>query len=101
MYENGKGNGIMNDSEKLTLWVGAFRYYCGRQTAAVADFCDLLIREWDSLPDRIKFIIKRDLEEEFKTDDADRASGNDWKRLGHDCDRAAWEKVRALWSKKD
>ena len=41
----------MTDDQQLTLWLGATRYYLGRETYAV----------------------------------------------GQDCDRAHWERVRALW----
>lgn len=29
----------MNDNETETLWLAAFRYYAGRRTYAVSDFC--------------------------------------------------------------
>jgi hypothetical protein len=93
----------MNDIQTLTLWVGAFRYYLGRQTYAVSDFCDLLIQEWNNLPDKCKGIIQRDLEEAFERDDDHRKDQQDLKYesylpLGMDCDRAEWERVRKLWN---
>ena len=90
----------MNDNDKSTVWIGAFRYYCGRMTYAVSDFCEALIREWPSLPGHAKQIIQRDLEEEFQRDDLSRQREDGdmyFRPLGHDCDRAQWEKVRALW----
>lgn len=88
----------MTDDEKLTLWVGATRYHLGRMTYAVHDFCDLLIRQWGNLPERAQWIIKRDVGEAFDRDDEAREEGRDYKPLGHDCDRAAWERVRRLWT---
>jgi hypothetical protein len=94
-----------DDDDKITLWLGAFRYYCGRMTYAVGDFADILIREWSNLPSRVRYLIERDLEEEFRRDDASRElknmkdSDRVWNHpLGHDCDRAQWERVRKLWS---
>lgn len=91
----------MTAEEKATIWIGAFRYYCGRMTISVSFFCDILIKEWDKLPKRAKDVIERDLEEAFAGDEEDRASGSSYCRLGHDCDRQSWEKVRALWKKEE
>jgi hypothetical protein len=89
----------VTDEEKLTLWLGAFRYYCGRMTYAVGDFCDLLRKEWSSLPKYTQDLIKIELEETFARDDEIRPEGH-YAPLGADCDRAEWEKVRNLWSEK-
>lgn len=88
---------ISTDAEMTTLWLGSFRYYLGRMTYAVGDFCDLLIKEWPSLPDRTKNLIQRDLTEAFTRDDEQRADGKEYLPLGHDCDRQQWERVRKLW----
>lgn len=32
----------MTPDKTTTLWLGAFRYYCGRMTYAVSDFCEML-----------------------------------------------------------
>lgn len=76
------------------LWIGAFRYYCGRQTYAVSSFCEALIVAIPALPERARLVISRDLEETFARDDSARKHDRDYMPLGHDCDRAAWEKVR-------
>lgn len=88
----------MNEFQMTTLWLAAFRYYCGRTSYAVSDFCDLLISMWPTLPERTQSLIRRDLEEVFVRDDEARSSGSEYKPLGHDCDRHAWERVRALWA---
>ena len=88
----------MTTEDEVTLWVGAFRYYCGRRTYAVGNFCDLLIAEWRGLSDRARWIIQRDLEGEFKRDEECRGKTGDYKPLGDDCDREQWERVRKLWS---
>lgn len=88
----------MNDYQTTTLWLGAFRYYCGRMTYAVSDFCDLLIANWPMLPEATKKLIQRDLEEEFGRDDEARERHSDYLPLGNACDRMKWEQVRALWS---
>lgn len=91
----------MTDDQMTTLWLGAFRYYCGRMTYAVSDFTDLLIRVWPSLPEYTRKLIQRDLEEEFQRDNHARAEKCQYKPLGQDCDRAQWEQVRALWRSDD
>lgn len=77
--------------------VAAFRYCLGRMTYIVGDCADWLIANWQNLPENVRKIIQRDTEEAFKRDDEDRENGSEFKALGHDCDRAAWERVRALW----
>ncbi len=86
----------MKNSQKECLWLGAFRYYLGRMTIAVSEFTELLIQEWPNLPEKTKYLIKSELEDAFKDDDLDRLQNNDYKRLGHDCDRREWQKVRNL-----
>lgn len=88
----------MNDSVLLTLWLGAFRYYVGRKTYAVSDFCRLLIAHWDELPERCKLLIRKELDQLFAKDDemrADPACSSNYYPLGMEIDRAEWEKVRA------
>ena len=77
--------------------VAAFRYCLGRMTYIVSDCADWLIEQWPNIAENARKIIQRDLEEAFKRDDEARADGQDYKPLGHDCDRAQWEKVRRLW----
>jgi hypothetical protein len=80
----------MTKIEQDTIWIGAFRYYLGRTTYAVSDFCTILIKEWDSLPECSHIIIKRELDAAFLSDDETRVTGGTFFRLGHDCDRAEW-----------
>lgn len=81
--------------------VAAFRYCLGRMTYIVSDCTEWLIEIWPILPDNVKTLIERELEEAFVRDDEHRADGNDYKALGHDCDRAAWLTVRALYKTGD
>ena len=94
----------MRADEITTLWLGATRYYLGRMTYAVSDFCGMLIRAWPALSDETKELIQRDIEIEFIRDDEVRLETKNlvphysvWKPLGGDIDRAEWEKVRKLW----
>lgn len=90
----------MNEYQMTTLWLGAFRYYVGRMTYAVSDFCDLLIATWPTLPERTRSLIQRDLAEAFQRDDemrTDERCGAAYYPLGSDCDRQQWLRVRALW----
>ena len=90
----------MNRDEELTLFVGATRYYLGRMTYAVDDFCRILITNWKSFSEETKNTIRRDVETEFDMDDKARVRGDQHKPLGHDCDRKSWERVRNLWVEK-
>jgi hypothetical protein len=91
----------------LMLVVGAFRYACGRMSVVVGEMADWLITHWDELDEYTRNIIKRDLDHEFERDDAarERAKTSDKSEhyfpLGWDCDRREWERVRALWQKKE
>jgi hypothetical protein len=86
--------------DDVILWHGAFNYYCGRATIAVSAFIDDLIKNWPKLSEKARHLIKRDLEREFAQDDEDRRTRSRHNRLGHDCDRKEWEKVRRLWADK-
>lgn len=83
----------MNESENQTVWVGAFRYYLGRMTYAVDEFCTALVSEWPDLPLLTKSIISRELEKAFAQDDEARKEGREFTPLGAMCDRKSWEKV--------
>jgi hypothetical protein len=83
---------------ELVFW--SFRYFLGRMTIATVCFANDLAKAWPYLAPNIQGLIKRELEEEFKRDDQARAEKKDWKPLGHDCDRAAWQKVRDAYSKE-
>lgn len=83
--------------------IAAFRYCLGRMTYIVSDCADWLVANWESFPPKVRAIIERELESEFKRDDEYRAGGPDrhYKPLGHDCDRKQWEKVRRLYLKDE
>lgn len=83
----------MNEDTLTTLWIGAFRYYCGRETIAVHSFCNDLVNEYENIPEQAKSVIKRDLIRAFDDDDRDRAKNREVKTLGHDMDRAKWLEV--------
>jgi len=80
----------MNDQQTLTLWLGAFRYYLGRQTYAVSDFCELLAQEWHNLDSYTQTLLLKELSKAIKDDDDDRLEGRRFHKLGDDCDRAEW-----------
>ena len=76
----------------------AVRYCLGRRTYAVDDCSRWLCSVWDLLEPEARNLIQRDVEEEFRRDDAARANGNvSGLPLGMDIDRASWERVRKLW----
>lgn len=80
----------MTNLQTLTLWLGAFRYYLGRQTYAVSDFCELLAQEWSNLDSHTQTLILKELREAIKDDDEDRLKDKGFHRLGDDCDRVEW-----------
>jgi hypothetical protein len=92
----------MNNEQKLTLWLGATRYYLGRMSYAVSTFTSLLCQEWKNIPKQTQDLIMRDIEEEFARDDAYRElnRSTNFRPLGMDCDRASWELVRGLWKQE-
>jgi hypothetical protein len=92
--------------DDLTVWLGAFRYYCGRTSYAVDDYCRALCAEWPILTEYTRFLIQTELEKEFERDDAERQEDIDMEKkvrrtkrypLGLDDNRRSWEKVRQLW----
>lgn len=74
----------------------AIRYCIGRRTYIVGECVDWILANWNDWPENVKTILQRDLEYEFDRD----AQNPDWNRLGDDCDKREWEKVRALWRNK-
>ena len=80
--------------------LAAFRYCLGRMTYIVGDCERWVFANWEHFPESVRKLIQRDLEEEFARDDEARERGEAYKPLGHDCDRAAWIRVRSLWKDK-
>lgn len=78
--------------------IAATRYFIGRRTISTTVWAQELCAAWEQIPESARNIIRRDLEEAFRRDDAARARGEQHKPLGMDCDREAWEEVRAKWA---
>lgn len=89
----------MSERTDELLWIGAFRYYCGRMTYAVGSFCAALCEAVPTLPERARIVIARDLDEAFARDDSARDRGAEYKPIGHDIDRAEWQKVREAFQR--
>ncbi len=87
----------MNDDVYELLWIGAFRYYCGRRTYAVASFVNALILNWAAIPERAQIVIRRDLNEAFAGHFRALAEGREYSPLGMTQDVAEWDKVRTMW----
>lgn len=77
--------------------VAAFRYCLGRMTYISGVCADWIVANWKNFPPNAQHLIHSEMEAAFIRDDEDRAEGRQLKELGWDCDRKAWEKVRALW----
>ena len=93
--------GPLSDHELL---IPATRYYMGRMTIAATTHARALATHWSALPQHIRAVIRRDLEEAFHSGDAlraDPAAGAHRYPLGSDLDRAAWEAVRQAWTSHD
>lgn len=87
----------MNERTNELLWIGAFRYYLGRKTYAVADFVDALISAWPTLPERATVVIQRELNQAFADHFRALAEGREYSPLGMTQDVAEWDKVRTMW----
>lgn len=77
--------------------IAAVRYCLGRMSYITGDCSDWLRAQWPNLKPGARQVIQRDIDEAFANDDAARAEDYPYKPLGHDCDRAEWQKVRAMW----
>jgi hypothetical protein len=80
--------------------IAAFRYCLGRQTGIVEACAEWIVTMWPVFSQSNRKLIVRDLEEALREDDRQRAEGDSYRVLGDDCDRKAWEKVRALWTQE-
>ncbi len=81
--------------------MGAFRYCLGRMTYIVNECADWIISNWENFHPGTRVLIENELEEEFVKDDDMRLEQSSYLPLGQDCDRRQWERVRALWNKKE
>lgn len=110
---------FMKHFDQADLVMCGAAYYLGRTTIAVDDFCNRLVRAWDSLPEHVQDYIQRIVDEAFRRDDISRENlveqivvdkeadtiafipGRDCIHpLGNSCDRASWQKVRYCWALK-
>lgn len=80
------------------LIMSATSYYLGRMTANVGDFCRRLVQAWPNLKLSTRDYIQRIVEHEFDRESIAKRHGLSQNVFGMDCDREAWEKVRACWS---
>jgi hypothetical protein len=102
-------------ASELVFW--SFRYFIGRRSARVTVFARQLAAAWPQLEPKDRAIIEKELEQGFGRDDAARALRDEklakaktkeerydvhletYLALGDDCDRQAWEQVRAAYRK--
>ena len=78
---------MLND----TIFIGAFRYYLGRQTYAVTDFCLYVENNLGNISESTRRLMRRELREEIERDDEARAvSETRFLPLGSNCDREMW-----------
>jgi hypothetical protein len=68
----------------------SFRYYLGRRTIATCAFARDLAVAWDHLRLTTREMIGRELLKAYE--EADKHP--EWKPLGDDCDREAWDLVK-------
>ncbi len=82
------------------LLVPATRYYMGRMTIGATMHARTLAEKWQEIPQNVRNVIRTDLEDAFRRDDAMRADpvcSPHYYPLGGDIDREAWEEVRKAW----
>jgi len=78
---------MLNDN----LVIGAFRYYLGRQTYAVSDFCLYTQENLKYISESTRRLMRRELREEIERDDEARSvSESRFLPLGSNCDREMW-----------
>ena len=76
----------------------SFRYVLGRMSYAVSEWVDWCVQAWPEIPVSERAIIQRELEAAFEHDDMlGKTARAHFSPLGSDCDRAQWERVRALY----
>jgi hypothetical protein len=97
MTENIKNPWGFND----LMVIAAFRYCLGRSTYIVGTCVDWLTEHWPNFSVDTQQLIKKELEEAFKSDNEDREKARNLKTLGWDCDRNDWERVRQMWMDED
>ena len=78
--------------------IAAVRYCIGRMTYITGDCGEWLLQQWPNIRPSARAVIQRDIDEAFARDDEARESGDSYRPLGCDCDRAEWQKVRELWA---
>lgn len=95
----------VGSSEGLGAWgrddlmtIAAVRYCLGRASYITSDCSEWLVQQWPNIRPSARVVIQRDIDEAFARDDVAREAGDDYKPLGWDCDRAAWQRVRELWA---
>lgn len=77
--------------------IAAVRYCIGRMSYIVSDCADWIIANWNEWPEKVRNIVKRDIDDAFRQDDEAREFTSQYFPLGMDCDREQWERVRKLW----
>jgi len=86
---------------KVENWmiIDSVRYAMGRRTGQVGTTFDWLIAHWDDIDENTRGIVENDVEGEIAVDDRMRADDTEQRYLplGHDMDRAKWDRVRAVW----
>jgi hypothetical protein len=97
----------------MVFW--SFRYFLGRRSIRTTVFAGQLAEAWPQLEPEDRKAIEKELDQAFKRDDEARARRAEklalaktreerddvnletYLVLGDDCDRLAWEKVRAAY----
>ena len=78
--------------------IAAVRYCLGRMTYITSDCSEWLVAQWPNIQQSARAVIQRDIDDAFARDDEAREAGDNYKPLGWDCDRVAWQRVRELWA---
>lgn len=87
--------GKMTDDES-EMYFCAFRYCLGRMTYIVSDFCDTATAHITQIRTKWLCLMDKEITEAEHKDNEERANGERWHSLGHDCDRAEWLKFREV-----
>lgn len=93
---SGDGVGVWGLQDMMAL--AGMRHCLGRSSYMVDICADWMLANWHHWRVELQALMRSDIDEFFAWDDQARANGDESKPLGLDRDRAAWERVRALWT---
>lgn len=81
------------------LVLAVVRHCLGKSSYEVDECADWMVEYWSQWNEGLRALVRSEINEWLAGDDRDREHGHEPPLLGTDRDRAAWERVRALWAR--